>query len=299
MESTARHDRENCVAPMRPRVAKLWLALTLGIAMWISTSAHAQDGGALFSQRCAACHSIGQGRMAGPDLKDVQAQRPEAWLLSFIRAPQRMVDSGDATAKALFDEFKMPMPDQDLSDTDIRAVLAYIASKSGGAAAAETSAQTAPSASLPTNEADVLAGQRLFTGEERLSQGGAPCLACHSVNHAAIRYGGGRLAADLSASYAGMGDAVKDLIATPPFPPMAAAYAAHPVTEAEALRITAFLKHAGEAGEAQGTPGSARYLAAGGGIGLLVVLGGLNAVWFRRKKLSTKHRILQRQGRAA
>ncbi|OQX81108.1 MAG: hypothetical protein B6D61_01150, partial [Bacteroidetes bacterium 4484_249] len=75
---------------------------------------------------CGACHSIGKGRLVGPDLKGVTERRDEAWLISFIRSSQTMVKNGDAEAVKIFDEYKIPMPDNNLSDDQIKGILNYI-----------------------------------------------------------------------------------------------------------------------------------------------------------------------------
>ena len=75
---------------------------------------------------CGACHSIGKGRLVGPDLKGVTERRDEAWLISFIRSSQTMVKDGDAEAVKIFDEYKIPMPDNNFTDEQIIGILNYI-----------------------------------------------------------------------------------------------------------------------------------------------------------------------------
>ena len=38
---------------------------------------------ALFEQKCAACHTIGKGRLVGPDLAGVNKRRSKKWLNNF------------------------------------------------------------------------------------------------------------------------------------------------------------------------------------------------------------------------
>lgn len=76
---------------------------------------------------CAACHSIGKGKLVGPDLKGVTKKYEEAWLIKFIRSSQTMVKAGDELAVKTFEENgKIPMPDNNLSDEEIKALLDYI-----------------------------------------------------------------------------------------------------------------------------------------------------------------------------
>ncbi len=76
---------------------------------------------------CAACHTIGKGKLIGPDLKGVNDRHDEAWLLSFIKSSQKMIINGDPVAVKLFEEYnKIPMPDNNLTDDQIRGILNYI-----------------------------------------------------------------------------------------------------------------------------------------------------------------------------
>lgn len=99
----------------------------------MSFSAKAQDGQTIFAAKCAACHSIGNGRLVGPDLKGVNAKYNSSYLVKWIKSSQSVINSGDAKAKALFLEYNsIVMPDfLDLKDTDIKAIVGYIKSQSG------------------------------------------------------------------------------------------------------------------------------------------------------------------------
>lgn len=87
---------------------------------------------------CIACHTIGKGKLIGPDLKGVNDRHDEAWLISFIRSSQTMVKNGDPTAVKLFEENnKIPMPDNNLTDDQIRGILTYIRNYDEAAVAAQ------------------------------------------------------------------------------------------------------------------------------------------------------------------
>ena len=81
---------------------------------------------ASFESKCVACHAIsgGEGKKLGPDLLGVTQRRSEEWLTRFLRAPEQMFGT-DPTAKALLDKYKVPMPNQNLSDAEIRGYLKY------------------------------------------------------------------------------------------------------------------------------------------------------------------------------
>ncbi len=77
-----------------------------------------------FESKCLACHSIGGGDKLGPDLYGVSKRRSDAWLAKWLSSPERMLQA-DADAKALLDKYKVPMPNQNLSDAEIREFTTY------------------------------------------------------------------------------------------------------------------------------------------------------------------------------
>ena len=86
----------------------------------------APDGEQLF-QVCKACHTIGGGKLIGPDLKGVNERHSEEWLIRFIRNSQEVIQSGDPVAVQLWEEYnKIPMPPNDMTDEEILAILDYI-----------------------------------------------------------------------------------------------------------------------------------------------------------------------------
>ena len=71
----------------------------------------AQQAGEQAFQICAACHTIGGGRLIGPDLAGIHDKRSQEWLQAFIKSSQSMIKSGDAEAVAIFEEYNgMLMP---------------------------------------------------------------------------------------------------------------------------------------------------------------------------------------------
>ncbi|MGQ0547122.1 MAG: multicopper oxidase domain-containing protein [Betaproteobacteria bacterium] len=79
-----------------------------------------------FESKCVACHAIagGEGAKIGPDLLGVTRRRSEDWIAKFLKSPEEML-AKDPTAKALLTKYKVPMPNQDLSDAEIRGYLKY------------------------------------------------------------------------------------------------------------------------------------------------------------------------------
>ena len=90
----------------------------------VPTDPTAVRGKLAFDSKCLACHSIGGGDKLGPDLYSVSKRRTDSWLAKWLKSPEQMLQS-DADAKAMLDKYKLPMPNQNLSDAEISQYLAY------------------------------------------------------------------------------------------------------------------------------------------------------------------------------
>jgi protein SCO1/2 len=91
-------------------------------------------GSHLFSMRCSACHTIGQGDAVGPDLLGVTTRRDRAWLERYLAEPERMLAERDPVATALFDKYKsVRMPNLRLGHDDVAALLSYLEARSNAA----------------------------------------------------------------------------------------------------------------------------------------------------------------------
>lgn len=136
---------------MKSKLTSVFILLVL--TMTIKTKA--EDGKTIFKQNCGACHTIGKGRLTGPDLKNVNNKHAEEWMMKWIKSSQTLVESGDSAAVAVYNEFnKIPMTDfAFLSDNDIRATLEYIKTESENVSAV---------ASFPS--APVSANKNITTG---------------------------------------------------------------------------------------------------------------------------------------
>ncbi|WP_420851787.1 cytochrome c3 family protein [Pontibacter litorisediminis] len=93
-------------------------------------------GEALFKNNCAVCHSAGNDVIVGPGLQGVTDRRSESWLISWIKNSQALIQSGDADAVAVYNEYnKQAMPSFAFSDDEVKSILAYIESGQGVASA--------------------------------------------------------------------------------------------------------------------------------------------------------------------
>lgn len=93
----------------------------------ISFESNAASGQEIFDSKCKVCHSITSKKLLGPGLGGVNDRRTEEWLISWIKDSKALIASGDADAKAIYEEYAMDMQAfPDLSDDDIKGILAYI-----------------------------------------------------------------------------------------------------------------------------------------------------------------------------
>ncbi len=135
------------------------LALSF-LALSLSFSAFAQDGSAipddeeiisqgrtLYNNNCAVCHGI-QRQLVGPALKGVHERRSIEWLQAFIKNSQRVIQSGDAYAVELYNQYnKTEMPAFDFSNDEVLSILAYI--KDESSKEPEATAAAAPADGQP------------------------------------------------------------------------------------------------------------------------------------------------------
>ena len=204
------------------------------------------EGEALFQARCVGCHTIGQGKLVGPDLQGVSGRRDPAWLKSFIGDPSRLFAANDPTAQQLLkDSNGVKMPTLGLSPAQVDALLAYLAgpgSAGGAAPAAAAAAAAAPAA--PSTAGDPAVGQHLFTGSQPLMAGGPACLACHSVDGTGS-LGGGSLGPNLTHVAGRLGrPGLAATLQTIAFPTMLGPFANRPLTAQEQTDIVQFLVQA-------------------------------------------------------
>ncbi len=133
--------------------SKRWRVPALGVLMivvWLGPIKHgkaAETGQQIFQSLCAACHTIGKGKLVGPDLAGVTARREESWLKRQIKDPESLIAEKDPIAMQLLQEAdNMAMVSLELSDEEVVAVIAYLKST-------ETQADVAiglPSQYVPT-----------------------------------------------------------------------------------------------------------------------------------------------------
>ncbi len=271
-----------------------YLLLIIGFA--VSSVVLAGEGEDIFKKTCAACHTIGKGRLVGPDLQNVTQKQSKEWLLAFIKSSTSVIKSGDADAVAIFEEYnRIMMPDNNFSDDQIMAVLDYISQGSqGGSGGSATAATPATDILAETTPDNVANGASLFDGHRRLSNGGPSCASCHKVRDERI-FSSGTLAKDLSQTYENIGTAgVSAIVKNPPFPVMQAAYKNHPLTEEEVIDLTAYLKSVSEQRIYQVPADFSMFFGIFGILAFIAIFMSTIILYFKRKRLAVNHDILSR-----
>ena len=164
-----------------------------------STVVFAQDTPDYYRANCMNCHTIGGGRLTGPDLKDVTTRKDAEWLIGFMQNPKAVVDSGDAYAVKITEASRGVVMPTLPGMTRYRAeqILKLIEAESK---LEKSQFQGIKISSKPFTDADRAAGHEIFTGTRRLKKGGAACNACHSI-HGLSALGGGHLGPDLTKIY--------------------------------------------------------------------------------------------------
>ncbi len=85
----------------------------------------------LFAKECSACHTIGHGDKIGPDLAGVTGRRSADWLARYIAEPDKVLASGDPTAKQLQAQYGVMMPNLRVGDRDLEALLDFLRTEAG------------------------------------------------------------------------------------------------------------------------------------------------------------------------
>lgn len=88
----------------------------------------AELGMELFNMKCGACHKM-EDRYVGPPLGGIMNTRTPAFVMNMILNPEGMLQK-HPIAQSLQAEYITPMPDQQLSREDARAVVEYLAQES-------------------------------------------------------------------------------------------------------------------------------------------------------------------------
>jgi mono/diheme cytochrome c family protein len=273
------------------------------LALLAPTALHAQDAPSeetflFFRQNCMSCHTIGGGRLTGPDLKGATERQSEEWLVDFMLDPKGVIDSGDAYAAELLREARgvymtqVPGMDRRMAEKLIALIVAESAKERSEFAGLQISDR-------PLTDADVELGRRLFVGAADYLNGAPNCIGCHTV--AGIGgLGGGRLGPDLTDAYDRLEGrkALSAWLGAPPSLVMQPVFKDHPLDGEEVLALVAYLKHVAESEEEAESPSPLQFLLAGfGGTAFLLLL--FDFLWRKRYRATRRPLVHKRREAAA
>ena len=222
---------------------RTWVGLTAAvIVMALPGVSNAQDTPDYFRQNCISCHTIGGGRLTGPDLKDVTKRKDREWLVKFIMNPKAVVDSGDPYAKKLFEaarNVQMPTP-PGINKDRAEKLLDLIEAES---ALEESQFKGLQISTAPFTKADRQLGHEIFTGARRLEGGGTACISCHSTAGMPA-LGGGQLGPDLTNIYERQGGRtnLSAWLMAPGTETMRPIFKGHPLTSDEINGLVAYFE---------------------------------------------------------
>ena len=223
-------------------MTRLLSQITLAVII-LATPLLAQEPAAYFKQNCMSCHTVGGGRLAGPDLKDVTQRRDKAWLAQWMQNPRAVLDGGDPYAQKLLQDSRgVVMP-------TVGGMNPQLANSLLDLLEAESKLPRSQFAGVqisdrPFNAQDVGLGMALFTGEKRLANGGPPCISCHTMKGMTGLHGG-RLGPDLTLVYERL-QGRKGLgawLGAPASPTMAPVFKATAMNGDEIFALTAMFEH--------------------------------------------------------
>ena len=85
----------------------------------------AQGEGLFQTKGCVGCHTMGGGRLTGPDLEGVTQRREFGWVMAMVTRPDSMLQNDDA-AKELLAEYMTPMVNMGVTHEEALAIYEYL-----------------------------------------------------------------------------------------------------------------------------------------------------------------------------
>jgi len=247
----------------------------------VPTVAASQDSPEFFKQNCINCHTIGGGRLTGPDLKNVLERNDREWLIGFMMNPKSYIDRGDPVAVKLLEEARnVPMPVlPGMTRERCENLLDLITAESK---LEESQFKGVQISNAPFTDDDRSLGRNIFLGRERLTAGGTACVSCHNM-YDIPSLGGGRLGPDLTNVYERLKGrkTLSAWLIAPGTETMQPIFKSHPLSSEEINALVAYFE--ASAGKVPAQPASNRLaMLLMGLMGATAVVFGFDAMWKRR-----------------
>lgn len=243
--------------------------------------AKAQDAADFFRQNCISCHTVGGGRLTGPDLKNVTQRKDRAWLIQYLQNPQATIDKGDPYALKLQQEARgVVMPTiTGMSVLRAEALLDMLEAESKLPKSQFAGLQMSDAPFTPD---DITQGRRIFLGDRHLVNAGPPCISCHTLRGLG-GLGGGRLGPDLTRVYERL-QGRKNMGAwlfAPATPTMGSVFKTHTLRPEEIMPLVALFEDSARKGGQDDSTALLNFFLAGlGGVGISLVV--CDALWKNR-----------------
>lgn len=211
----------------------------------------------LFTEKCSSCHTIGEGKLVGPDLLPVQK-----WPLSKISENVRRMENYVG----------------ELSTKEVEYLSRFLKNPHAGGKGIikgkeKEKEKETEAGSEPASEST---GKEFFWGTTPFANGGLACFACHKVG-----LQGGTLGPDLTNIYESMGaGGLMASLQNINFRIMRPVYKEHPLTKQEAIHLTKFFESL--KGSQQATHGVFSFHQIGTLLAVLF-LGGMIFIYRRRR----------------
>ena len=269
---------------LRASLSRLLLLAPLCLiaaSFFFSFQAFGQDTPDYFDQNCKGCHTIGGGRLTGPDLKDLSKRQEREWLVKFLMDPKGVIDSGDSYAQKILEESRgVPMPTPPgITKGRAEKLLDLIDAES----LLEKSRFKGIKISMaPFTDAERAKGREIFLGPQRLKAGGSACISCHSM-YDTPSLGGGRLGPDLTNIYERLKGRKKlsAWLQAPGTETMQPIFKNHPLAEDEIRALVAYFESTMAEKPADSSGGRVTFLLFGL-VGAVVGVFFLDTLWKRR-----------------
>ncbi|MEK7264081.1 MAG: cytochrome c [Bacteroidota bacterium] len=257
-------------------------------------SLFSQEASDFFRQNCMSCHTIGGGRLTGPDLKNVNERKERAWLIQFLIDPKSKIDAGDPYALQLQSESRGAIMPAVVGMNKARAesLLDMIITESKMEKSNFAGLQVSD---RPFTARDVEIGREIFMGTYSQKNGGPSCISCHSV-HGLSGFGGGALAPDLTTvfeRYQGR-KTLATWLSAPATPTMQSVFKKQSLDPEEILALTAFFQSTLQRNPEDASTARLNFILFGLG-GTLLVLGIFDVVWNKRFRAVRRPLIEQRK----
>lgn len=90
----------------------------------------AKEGERIYKSKCQACHKLDATKTIGPGWKGITGNRSPAWIMNYLTNTDEMIDI-DPELQKMIASGAPRMPDQDLKDSEARAILEFMRQNDG------------------------------------------------------------------------------------------------------------------------------------------------------------------------